>query len=53
MGHKLRIIGHVSENNWNNFQAVQNRIIGRKLSTIASCLHASMDMHLIAGAAIY
>ena len=34
----LRTIGHISENNWNNFWAVQNRIIGRKLSTMASCL---------------
>ena len=43
LGHKLRIIGHVNENNWNNFQVVQNRIIGRKLSTIASCLLPSLS----------
>ena len=36
--HKLRIIGYISEKNWKNFQAVQNRIIGKKLSIIASCL---------------
>ena len=35
MRHKLRIIGHISKKNQNNFRAVQN---GRKLSTIASYL---------------
>ena len=34
----MRIIGYISENNWKNFQAVQKRIIGKKLSIIASCL---------------
>ena len=36
----MRIIGHVSENNRNHFQAVWNRItqFGKKLSIIASGL---------------
>ena len=36
--HKLRIISHISKKNWNNFWAVQNKIIRKKLSTMASCL---------------
>ena len=39
----MRIIGHVSENNRNHFQAVWNRIIGKKLSIIASGLQRSQS----------
>ena len=49
----MRIIGHVSENNRSNFQAVWNRIIGKKLSIITSGLAGSYDNTFTCMASVY